>query len=191
LVGALGNAHGRHLHALAWARDERAVEPDQRPKSVSAEETYPRDLHDADALGREAVRLSDAVAARLRKEHLSGRTVTLKVRFGDFRTITRSSTLAAPVDTGPDLARAARALLEQVDGSAGIRLLGVGVSNLVEGGGGQLSFESEGWATAASAVDDIRARFGTAAVGPAALIDRGKLELRRRGDQQWGPDEGR
>ena len=192
LVAALGDAHGRHLHALAWGRDDRGVVPDQKLKSVGHEETYATDHHDVASLRREAVRLGDAVAARLRKHGIAGRTVTIKVRFHDFQTITRSHTLAVPVDTGPAVARAAAALLDQVDPSPGVRLFGVTVSNLVDGGV-QLSLDDAGpdgdWQRATEAVDDIRRRFGDAAVGPAALLDAGGggLRLRRTGEQQWGP----
>ena len=191
LVGALGEAHGRHLHALAWARDERAVEPNREAKSVSAEETYAVDHHSLATLRDEALRLSDGVANRLRASSLAGRTVTIKVRFGDFRTITRSRTVPVAVDAGPALARVAVELLEAVDPSPGVRLLGVGVSNLAPRPAEQLRLE-EGTTAAepavAQAVDDVRRRFGDRAVGPAALLRGGDgLAVKRRGDQQWGP----
>lgn len=187
LVGALGEAHGRHLHALAWARDDRAVVTDQRTKSVGHEETYATDLHEPAELEREAVRMADAVATRLRKHGVAGRTITIKVRFHDFQTITRSHTVAAPVDTGTAIARVAASLLTQVDPSPGVRLFGVSVSNLHEGAA-QLSLDDSDWGRATDAVDAIRERFGDAAVGPAALVDAtGRLRVKRRGEQQWGP----
>ena len=193
LVQSVGQAHGRHLHALAWGRDERGVVPDQRVKSVGHEETYAADHHDLESLGREAVRLGDAVAARLRKQGVAGRTVTIKVRFHDFQTITRSQTVAVPVDTGPAVARVATALLADVDPSPGVRLFGVSVSNLVDEGV-QLSLDEAtpagDWQRATEAVDDIRRRFGDAAVGPAALVDAGRLQVKREGEQQWGPGRG-
>jgi DNA polymerase-4 len=179
------------LHELAWARDPRPVEPDQATKSISHEETYPHDHHDHDTLRPEAVRMADAVAGRLRHHKLAGRTVNIKVRFHDFATITRSQTLATPTDIGPVIARIAVTLLEQIDVGSGVRLLGVGVSNLVDGGARQLSLDEvseEGqWSEASSAVDEIRERFGDKAVGPATLVgDRG-LRVKRQGEQQWGP----
>jgi DNA polymerase-4 len=191
LVGALGAAHGRHLHRLAHAVDERPVEPDQRPKSVGHEETFAVDHHDRAPLAREAVRLSDAVATRLRAHALAGRTVTLKVRFGDFRTITRSVTTATPLDEGPAIARAARTLLDAVDPAPGVRLLGVSVTGLVAGATRQLSLEDAAgpsWHEASGAVDAIRERFGDAAIGPASIIGPAGLRPARRGQQQWGPD---
>ena len=198
LVAALGAAVGRHLHDLAWARDPRAVEPHRAPKSVGHEETYARDHHDHPSLRTEVVRLADAVAARLREGGWSGRTVTVKVRFGDFRTVTRSRTVAEPVDTGHDLGQVGLELLEGVDPSPGVRLLGLSVSNLVERpkaaeGDVQLSLEAGAWQTVAAAVDQVRRRFGERAVGPAVLLDGAGsgLRLRRQGDQQWGPGEER
>ena len=86
---------GHHLHALAWNRDERPVVADQEVKSIGHEQTFPTDLHDHAALEHQLVGLADGVASRLRAAHAAARTVQLKVRFGDFKTITRSRTLAA------------------------------------------------------------------------------------------------
>ncbi len=201
LVGALGQAAGRHLHDLAWARDDRPVVPEARVKSISHEETYARDLHDHDALGREAVRLSDAVAHRMRKAAVDGRTITIKVCYHDFRAITRSRTVAAPTSTAAVIAAVAKELLATVDPGSGVRRFGVAVSNLAETADQQLSFDLEaapapagaddhaGWDDASRAVDAIRARFGDGAVGPAALVDLdgGGLRRKREGDTQWGP----
>jgi DNA polymerase-4 len=189
LESALGQASGRHLHALAWARDTRAIEPERAVKSVGHEETYPQDHHDREPLRREVVRLADAVAGRLREAGRAGTTVVLKVRFGDFRTITRSRTVPVPVDAGPSLAKVAQALLDEVDPSPGVRLLGVSVSNLVERASVQLSLDDAGREAddVARAVDDIRRRFGPAAVGPASLLGPAGLERKRQGDQHWGP----
>ena len=191
LTTALGPSLGRHLHDLAWARDERPVEPVRGAKSIGHEETYAADKHTHEELEREAVRMADAVAARLRKAGLETRTVSIKVRFHDFRTITRSHTLPAPTDTAPAVAACARDLLSQVDPSSGVRLFGVTASNLAEAGARQLTMDdvldSDGWHRATAAVDEIRARFGEGAVGPAALLDEGDLRVKRLGDTQWGP----
>ena len=194
LVAALGRAVGEHLHELAWARDGRAVEPHRAPKSVGHEETYAVDHHEHAFLQREAVRLADAVAARLREGGWAGRTVTIKVRFGDFRTITRSRTVSVGLDTAHDLAEVASELLQGVDVSPGVRLFGLSSSNLVSrrkaaDGKAQLTLEGGSWQTVAAAVDRVRRRFGDRAVGPAVLLDRAEagLRLRRQGDQQWGP----
>ncbi len=192
VVRALGTAAGRALHDLAHNRDGRPVVPDRGAKSVGHEETYPKDLRHPDALRREVVRLSDAVASRLRAAGVAGRTVTLKVRFGDFRTITRSRTEAEGVETGPTVAAAGLQLLATVDVSPGVRLLGVSASNLTPARGRQLTLDEvlaagdrgEG---VARAVDQVRRRFGERAVGPASLVGEKGVEVRRRGDQQWGP----
>jgi DNA polymerase-4 len=193
LVAAVGDANGRHLHALAQAHDDRPVEPGRALKSISHEETFARDHDDPEVLAREAVRMADAVAARLRRAGLVGRTVTVKIRFADFRTITRSSTLEAATDVSTDIAREAKRLLGSVDPGQGVRLLGVGVSNLSDDGTRQLTLDEaireDGWEEADRAVDDIRARFGRAAIGPASSLADEGLRVKRRGDQQWGPDE--
>jgi DNA polymerase-4 len=136
--------------------------------------------------------MADAVAWRLRADGRAARTVILKVRFGDFRTITRSVTLAPPVDEAPEIARAARALLAEIDPAPGVRLLGVTASGLVGGTGRQLSFDDLGgpaWHEASGAVDAIRERFGDRAIGPASAVGRHGLRVKRRGDGQWGPDD--
>jgi DNA polymerase-4 len=214
LVASLGAHQGQHLHDLAWARDERPVEPASRPKSVGHEETFAHDHHDLATLGPELVRLADGVATRLRRAGLAGRTVTVKVRHPDFRTITRSVTLPEAVDGARDLVRAARPLLAGVDLAAGVRLLGVSVSGMVAGGTRQLTLDDalgapaaspgaggdpsgspgrEGpspaavdaaWSEATRAVDRIRDRFGDRLIGPASTARRGP---KRRGDTQWGP----
>ncbi|HWC10085.1 MAG TPA: DNA polymerase IV [Acidimicrobiales bacterium] len=207
LVGALGPALGRSLHDLAHNRDPRAVVADRAPKSIGHEETYPRDHHDPEPLRREVVRLADAVVARLRGLGLAGRTVTVKVRFGDFRTITRARTEPEAVDTGPALAAVALALLDGVDVSPGVRLLGLSASNLVPATGRQLSLEelaasadgghadrplpsahADRQEAVARAVDAARRRFGDGVVGPASLVGKNGVEVRRQGDRQWGPE---
>ena len=193
LVGALGEAHGRHLHALAWAGDDRPVEPERAAKSIGHEETYASDHHSRDTLRKEALRLSDAVANRLREAGVAGRTVTLKIRFATFQTITRSRTVPAPVDAGPAIARVATELLDAIDPSTGVRLLGVSLSNLAPRPAEQLRLGAEDGEdvdrepAVARAVDEVRRRYGDQAVGPATLLRGDGLAVKRRGDQQWGP----
>lgn len=194
VTGSLGAKHGRHLHDLAHGRDARRVEPDQRRKSVSHEETFAADISDPVRLGAEAVRMADAVGERLRNGHIRGRTISIKVRYGSFETITRSYTLPTPTDSGAVIAREAKSLLAQVDVDAGVRLLGVGMAGLQEGGGEQLSFDSlvdgeTDWHDAEDAIDDIRSRFGSSAIGPASALGPRGVRVKRRGDQQWGPDQ--
>jgi len=209
LRAALGPASGLHLYRLAHGLDDRPVVADAAVKSVSHEETFARDLTTADELRTECVRLADAVGVRLREAGVAGRTVTVKVRFHDFRTITRSVTLAGPADSGTAIARAAKALLEAVDPATGVRLLGVGVSRLVEGAAVQLSLDElvaadaarpvtpgaapadarrRSWDDVTRAMDAIRGRFGREAIAPATVAGR---KAKERGDQQWGPGSDR
>jgi DNA polymerase-4 len=132
LVRLLGKAHGHGLFQLARAQDDRPVEPERETKSVSVEGTYDTDLTDKRLMeglvGRQALNVAD----RLRKNGLSGRTITLKVRLHDFTTLSRSTTLPAPTDTGTTISRLARGLLGELDLTGGVRLLGVGVSGLAD-----------------------------------------------------------
>jgi DNA polymerase-4 len=194
LVAALGQANGRHLHLLATGSDDRAVEPDRPLKSVGHEETFASDLHTHEALARELVRLSDSVASRLRAQGLRGRTITIKVRFHDFRTITRASTAVHALDTGPAILNAAVTLLRDLDVSAGVRLLGVSASSLTSRSVEQLTLgidenDDGAWDHASEAIDAIRRRFGPEAIAPASLTGPGGVRVARRGAQQWGPDE--
>ena len=176
LEEVVGKAHGQHLHNLANAVDPRPVIPETAPKSMSHEKTFPRDVHTHDALGAELVSMSDSVASRLRTAGVAGRTVTIKVRFGDFSTITRSRTLASPVDSGVVLAREAKRLLDEVDVAPGVRLIGVGVSELEDPDQRQLSLEDAGapsWHDVDRAIDRIRDRFGNEAIHPASATDAG------------------
>ena len=117
---------------LARAIDDRPVVAEREAKSVSVEDTFEHDITDRALLTSEVDRMSRTVADRLRRNGLSGRTVTLKVRHHDFETHTRSSTLRGPTDSSRVLTETARALLDGVDLAGGLRLLGVGVSGLAD-----------------------------------------------------------
>jgi len=202
VVAALGQAHGRHLIDLAHGRDERAVEPHRELKSISHEETFAYDLHDAADLRRELVRLADAVAARLRQHGLGARTFTLKVRDGGFTTITRATTLGGAVDTAQAIVEATVPLLDAVDRSGGVRLLGLAASRFAAPAeqlsldllAGSTAATADGrWSAASRAVDGVRDRFGEDAIGPASSVAEGPdgrrtVRLVRAGMQQWGPD---
>lgn len=196
LVNLLGRAHGQHLHRLAWAVDDRPVEVDRAAKSVGHEETFPTDLTSHAELRRELVRLADGVASRLRSQAVGARTLTLKVRFDGFHTITRSTTLPSPIDTAHSIVQAVEPLLRAIDPSPGVRLLGVSGSNLGQPAE-QLSLAAVGdespgdaaeWHAAEETIDAIRSRFGKQAIGPASSVAPGGLRVVRRGAQQWGPD---
>lgn len=132
LVRLLGRAHGHGLFAMARAQDERPVVAEREAKSVSVEDTYDVDLHDRVRIATEVRRLADRCVRRLRGAGLSGRTIVLKVRRYDFSTLTRSETLRGPTDDPAVVREAAARLLESVDTTGGVRLLGVGVSGLAD-----------------------------------------------------------
>ncbi|MEM8926009.1 MAG: DNA polymerase IV [Actinomycetota bacterium] len=206
LVSTVGDAHGRHLHEVANGRDDRPVEVGRAAKSISHEETFSTDVVDRRDLRRELVRMADGVAARLRSSGLRGRTVSIKVRFPSFQTITRAHTLERPTDNASTMLDAAVGLLDAVDVAPGVRLLGLGVSSLTDQVADQLSFDdlvTDADATSATAdiggppadraaadeaVDAIRARFGRSAIGPATLVGEGGLRPKTPGQGQWGPD---
>jgi len=118
----------------------------------------------------EALRQGDALAARLREAGCTAGTIVLKLRFGDFRTLTRSRTLARATAHAPYIARAARSLLEGLEVDAGVRLLGLGAGTLTVGGGEQLTLDEAAGGPAAAlgeALDELRARFGSEVIAPA------------------------
>lgn len=193
VVASLGRAHGRQLIDLAHGRDDRPVERERELKSLSHEETFAFDLHDVDDLRRELVRLADAVGSRLRAHRLAARTFTIKVRDGTFSTITRSVAAAGALDNGPAIVALTAPLLDQLDLSTGVRLLGLAASRFAEPAEQlRLALGSDGhasqWADATEAVDDVRERFGPTSIGPASSVTDGRLRVVRRGAQQWGPD---
>ncbi|WP_433478443.1 DNA polymerase IV [Spirillospora sp. CA-142024] len=173
----LGNALGAHLHALAWGRDPREVDPHTPDKSIGAEETFDTDIDDPEVIRRELLRLAEKVGARLRESGNAGRTVSVKLRMANFKTITRARTLSEPTDLARVIYITARELYE----AAGLervrlRLVGVRVENLSPAGEAprQLAFDEpdNGWREAEQAMDQVAHRFGRGAVRPAALVRR-------------------
>ena len=134
LVQHFGASYGGWLHAAAHGRDERPVVTESEPKSVSRETTFERDLHavrDRAALSRIFTELCVRVAEDLRRKRYVGRTIGVKLRFDDFRTVTRDFTLPAPTDDATAIRRAAGQCLKRIELSRRIRLLGVRVGALV------------------------------------------------------------
>ena len=134
LVRQFGGSYGAWLHAVAHGRDDRPVVTDSEPKSISRETTFERDLHavrDRAVLSRIFTELCERVADDLRRKRYAGRTIGVKLRFEDFRTVTRDVTLAAPTDESSAIRRAAGQCLKRVELSQRIRLLGVRVGTLV------------------------------------------------------------
>jgi DNA polymerase-4 len=176
LERAIGDATGAHLHALANGRDERRVVRDEPSRSVGSEETFSRDLDAHDEVLREILRLSDRTAGRLRAKGFCGRTVTLKVRYSNFSTITRSRTMPEEMNTSAEIYQVAKALyLKLSPERPRIRLLGVSLGGLTTGSPQRqlalLEPARAGWGEASTAVDSIRKRFGDSAVGIATLLD--------------------
>ena len=168
----LGEAMGDHLHRLANGIDERVVEPHGDTKSISVEQTYGDDISGAEALRSQLLRQADQVAWRLRRAGLSGRTVSLKLRFPDFRTITRAETLRAATDVSRDIYKSCCRLLDRTEvRDRPVRLLGVAVSSLQPHDAPRqlMVGHEERWEDLAEAVDEVRVRFGRHAVEPARL----------------------
>jgi len=175
LVRALGPAAGQHLHDLSWGRDARAVNPHEPDRSVGAEETFARDVDDPAVVRRELLALSTKTAARMRAAGTVGRTISIKVRFADFTTITRSKTLRDATDVARTVYDTALALYEALGlQRARIRLVGVRVEGLapLSTTPQQLDFEgrADDWRAAETASDRAVARFGRGAVRPATLV---------------------
>ncbi|HEU4807926.1 MAG TPA: DNA polymerase IV [Homoserinimonas sp.] len=172
LQRAVGEAAGRKLHDLANGVDPRSVTTRAEEKSVGHEVTFETDITDADLLRRELLRQSTQVAARLRDAGLTGHTVVLKLRFADFTTITRSRKLAEPTDLARRIYEEVRSSYEALGAHRSVRLIGVRVEQLTEGGPGQLGLwdADEGWREAERAIDGVSEKFGRGAVGPAALL---------------------
>lgn len=178
LARVLGRAAGGQLAELAWGRDPRPVAAavdEHAAKSTGADETFGHDIDDPALIHRELLRLSERTGARLRAGAYQGRTITLKVRFADFTTITRSRTLSDPTDVGWEIYGVARALFDALGlERARIRLVGVRAEGLVPAGSvprqlllGERPF---GWRDAELAADRAARRFGAGVVRPAALV---------------------
>ena len=175
LQRALGDVAGRNLHDLAWGRDPRHVVPERREKSIGADETFAHDIDDPVRIHRELLRLADRTAARARTAGMSGRTVSIKVRFADFTTITRAKTLRHHTDVSRDIYATARELYDRLGlQRARIRLVGVRLEGLVPTENApiqaRLDEPEKGWRDADRAVDRASARFGAGSVRPASLM---------------------
>jgi DNA polymerase IV len=175
LVRALGQASGAHLHALSWGRDERSVVAHEPDKSIGAEETFGRDVDDPDVVRRELLRLCERTAARLRDAGLVGRTISIKVRFADFTTISRSRSLRDPTDVAAEVFATARGLFDALGlDRARLRLIGVRVEGLVEVETAPrqmlLGDRVHGRREVEQAADRATARFGSGAVRPGSLV---------------------
>ncbi|MEU9980807.1 DNA polymerase IV [Streptomyces sp. NPDC050856] len=173
LVRLLGRAHGVALYRMAQGHDDRPVVSERDAKSVSVEDTFDVDLHDRARVRLEVGRLADRCVRRLRAAGRSGRTVVLKVRRYDFSTLTRSETLRGPTDDPVVVREAAGRLLEAVDTTGGVRLLGVGVTGLADFTQEDLFAQA---AAAERAAAEMAAADGAADAGAAGRETSGLLE---------------
>jgi len=164
--------HGAALHDLAFGRDDRPVEPFTPAKSMGAEETFESDCRDPARLATVLREQAERVARELREAGVAAARLTLKLRFGDFQTITRAVS-AEPTQDGLELYRRARALLDRERLDQPVRLIGLSASSLGPAGAGQLSLLDPAALRRerlARVVDGLAARFGDDVVRPASLL---------------------
>ncbi len=177
LVGIVGPAAGHHLHALAHNRDPRRVQVGRRRGSIGSQRALGRSRRSPGEIDAVVIGLVDRVARRLRKARRIGRTVVLRLRFGDFSRATRSHTMARPTADTATILAAAQALLRAVQplvDERGLTLVGIAVANLADDRPVQLVLPLRGRpeGTLDAAVDDLRDRFGSAAVTRAVQLGR-------------------
>jgi DNA polymerase-4 len=174
LRAAVGEAAAQHLHELSWGRDPRPVVSEQVEKSIGAETTFDVDVADPDVIRRSLLALAGKAAGRLRRAGQLGRTVVIKVRLADFRTLNRSRTLPVATDVSREIFETAWALFRALGTGERIRLVGVRVEGLspVDGAPQQLMLgeRDSGWREAERAADAAAARFGQGVVRPASLL---------------------
>jgi DNA polymerase IV len=174
LIRALGQAAGESLYELAWGRDDRDVIPEEPDKSISAAETFDRDIDDPEIVAKEILRMCERASSRMRERSLFAKTITLKVRFADFTTVNRSKTLPLPIDTTHEIYEVAKALYEALSiERARIRLVGVSLENLHSDTHEQLVLgaRESSWRELQGGIDAAKARFGRDSVRPGRLID--------------------
>ncbi len=169
----LGDGLARHLMNLANGIDGRKVETVSESKSVSAEETFDTDLEPGAVLDQVLRRQADRVASRLRRSGLKARTVTVKVRFSDFSTVTRSETLSVSTSNDIEMFRVAQRLLARATTKGVlVRLLGLAATGFDQEDGSQLELPVErDRGELDQTIDAIRSRFGSATIGPASSVE--------------------
>jgi DNA polymerase-4 len=177
LVSLVGQAAGRHLHALAHNRDPRPVDVGRRRRSIGAQRALGRSPRSPQDLDAALIGLVERITGRMRKAGRTGRTVVLRLRFGDFSRVTRSHTLTWPTShtgtvlaTARELLAAAMPMIER----QGITLIGIAVANLDDSGAIQLTlpFDRHSGSALDTALDQVKARFGNDAITRAVLLGR-------------------
>ncbi len=168
--------HGLKMHRLSMGIDGRDVIPEHVVKSIGHEDTFPEDIVDPDTVKKELLSLADRLARRMRREGLQGRTVTLKVKYSDFKLVTRSTTLQEHTDDGHEIHKSVCRLLEKTAaGRRPVRLLGISVSRFNSESEGQLALfpekdKSRGMKQLHTAIDSIQERFGEKGILPGTLL---------------------
>jgi DNA polymerase IV len=175
LARVIGQAAAEHLYELSWGRDPRTVTPNQAEKSIGAERTFESDLDDPEEILAQILDLSNKVAKRLRTAEYFARTVTIKVRFADFTSVTRSKSLPVSTDLATDIYATSKSLFEAMNlQRARIRLVGVRATGLIPTNESSVQLEfsnrDSGWREAEEAIDQVSLKFGNSAVRPARLI---------------------
>jgi DNA polymerase-4 len=177
LVSLVGQSAGRHLHALAHNRDPRPVDTSRRRRSIGSQRALGRSPKTPDDLDAVLIGLVERVTRRMRNAGRAGRTVVLRLRFDDFSRASRSHTLAWPTAHTATILATARALLltaMPMIERQGVTLVGVAVANLDDSGYLQLTlpFDRQAGSALDAALDQVRERFGSDAIGRAVLLGR-------------------
>lgn len=175
-AGRVFGAHGHHLWRSAHGQDSHGMDREVKDRSISAEHTFAEDVWDLSQLEHELLRLADKVAHRVRADGKVATTLGLKYRLSDFTTLSRSITLDAPTDLAREMYEALRPIViglrEQK--SKGVRLLGLRAAGLMDfaisGRQARLDEPEHAGREAEVALDDVRKRFGTAAISQASLL---------------------
>jgi DNA polymerase-4 len=175
LIRVLGQASGASLYELAWGRDYRDVITEHAEKSISASQTFDVDLYQPEEILKEFLRLTEKSADRMRAKGLAANTISIKVRFADFKTISRSKTLDLPTTGTQEIFEVAKALYLALNlDRVLIRLVGVSLDSLVENDDVTqmvLGERTSSWQQADRAIDRVKAKFGRTSLRPARLVD--------------------
>ena len=175
LIRILGQASGSSLYELAWGRDYRDVETEPIEKSISASETYDHHLDSQEEILKEFLRLTERGVERMRERGYATNTISIKVRFSDFKTITRSKTVDLPITGTQEIFEIVKNLYLALNlDRVLIRLVGISLDSLVADDDVKqlkLGERSTGWRQADKAIDRIKGRFGAASLRPARLVE--------------------
>ena len=175
LIRVLGQASGASLYELAWGRDYRDVVTEHIEKSISASQTFDVDLYQQEEILKEFLRLTEKSADRMRAKGLATNTISIKVRFSDFKTISRSRTLDLPTTGTQEIFEVAKSLYLGLElDRVLVRLVGVSLDSLVENDDVKqmvLGERTSSWQQVDRAIDRVKAKFGRSSLRPARLVD--------------------